>query len=83
MVSWIAPQFITPDSYNVSITCLRFCDSVTTISGVQPVTNGGATSHNITALDPDNFCNVIVTAVFGSTSSESAEVFITTLTEGI
>ena len=81
MVSWTAPQFITPDSYQLPV---RLCDgNVPTKSGVQPVPNGGATSHIITALDPGNFCNVRVTAVFDSTSSESAEVLTVTPTEGM
>ena len=84
MVSWTAPQFITPDSYNISITCVRLCDGVATISGVQPVPNGGATSHNITALYPDNFCAVRVAAVFSSTTvSVSDETAVFTLIEGI
>ena len=84
MVSWTAPQFITPDSYRVSIACARLCDGVVTKSDVQPVPNGGATSHIITALDPDNFCGVRVTAVFSSTTvSESDETATFILTEGI
>ena len=82
MVSWTAPQFITPDSYNVLITCTRFCDNIS-ISDVQSVPNGGATSHTITPLNPGNICTVRVAAVVGSTSSESAEVTTTTITEGI
>ena len=82
MVSWTAPQF-TPDSYTVSVFCLRLCDNVPTITGVQPVPNGGATSHTITALNPGNNCTVWVAAVFGSTSSESDKVFTNTLTEGM
>ena len=74
MVSWTAPQFIIPDSYSVSINCMR--------SGMQLVPNGGATSYTITPLNPGNVCTVRVAAVFGSTSSESAEV-TTTITEGI
>ena len=82
MVSWTAPQFITPDSYNVLISCVRFCDNIT-ISDVQSVPNGGATSHTITPVNPGNICTVKVAAVFGSTSSESAEVTDITPTEGM
>ena len=83
MVSWTAPQFITPNNYSVSINCTRLCDNVLTISGVQSVPNGGVTSHTITPLNPGNICTVRVAAVLGSTSSESAGVTTTTLTEGI
>ena len=83
MVSWTALQFITPDSYSVSITCTRLCNNLLTTSGMQSVLNGGATSHTITPLNPGNVCTVRVAAVFGSTSSESAEVTTTTLTESI
>ena len=82
MVSWTAPQF-TPDNYIVFVFCLRLCDNVLTNVGVQPVPNGGATSHTITPLDPGNICTVRVAAVFGSTSSESDKVFTNTLTEGM
>ena len=50
---------------------------------MQSVPNGGATSHTITPLNPGNICTVRVTAVFGSTSSESAEVLTVTPTEGM
>ena len=80
MVSWTAPQF-TPDSYSVTVGCLRLCDNLPTISGTLVVPNGGATSHTITPLDPGNFCTV--TAVLGNTSSESDEVITITLTEGM
>ena len=83
IVSWTAPQFITPDNYTVSVNCLRLCDSLPIMSDVQMVSDGGATSHTITPLDPGNFCTVKVAAVFGSNSSESDEVFTTTLTEGM
>ena len=82
MVSWTAPQF-TPDNFNVSVGCMRLCDNKPTISGVQMVHDGGATSHTITPLDPGNFCTVKVIAVFGSISSESDEVVTTTLTDGM
>ena len=82
MVSWTAPQFITPDSYNVSIICTRFCDNIQ-ISDVQSVPNGGATNHTITSVNPGNNCTVKVTAVVGSTSSESAGVTTVTPTEGM
>ena len=80
MVTWTAPQFITPDSYNVSIICTRFCDN---ISDVQSVPNGGATNHTITSVNHGNNCTVKVTAVVGSTSSESAGVTTVTPTEGM
>ena len=82
MVSWTAPQFITPDSFNVSVGCLRLCDGIPTKSGVLVVPDGGATSHTITPLDPGNFCTVKVIAVFGRKSNESGEAFTITLTEG-
>ena len=81
LVSWTAPQY-TPDSYNVSIICTRFCDNMQ-ISDVQSVPNGGATNHTITPVNPGNNCTVKVTAVVGSTSSESAEVTDITPTEGM
>ena len=45
IVSWTAPQFITPDNYTVSVNCLRLCDSLPIMSDVQMVSDGGATSH--------------------------------------
>ena len=82
LVSWTAPQFYTPDSYSVTISCMRLCDNVQTFSGTQPVSNGGATSHTITSLDPGNNCTVRVTAMLSGTSSESGPVNANTLSEG-
>ena len=82
MVSWTAPQF-TPDSYTITVFCLRLCDSLPIISAMQMVSDGGATSHTITPLDPGNNCTVRVTSVFGSISSESDKLVTTTLTEGM
>ena len=45
MVSWTAPQF-TPDNYSVSVNCSRLCDNAPT-TGMQLVSDGGATSHTI------------------------------------
>ena len=82
LVSWTAPQFYTPDSYSVTISCMRLCDNVQTFSGTQPVSNGGATSHTITSLDPGNNCTVRVAAMLSGTSSESGPVNTYTLSEG-
>ena len=83
MVSWTAPQF-TPDSYSVLVGCFQLCDNAPTISGMQVVSDGGATSHTITPLDPGNFCTVSVAAVFDSTSGVSENnVTTTTLTAGM
>ena len=73
MVSWTAPQFITPDSYNVSIICTRFCDNIQ-ISDVQSVPNGGATNHTITPVNPGNICTVKVTAVVGTPAVSQPEL---------
>ena len=81
MVSWTAPQF-TPDSYSVSVNCSRLCDNAPT-AGMQLVSDGGATSHTITPLDPGIFCTVSVAAVFGSTSGVSENNFTTTLIAGM
>ena len=83
MVSWTAPQFITPDSYFVSVNCLQLCDSLLTKSVIEIIPNGGATSYTITPLNPGNNCTVNVAAVFGCLSSESDNVYNTTLTAGI
>ena len=81
IVSWIAPQF-TSDSYSVTVSCSPLCDNLPTLSSVL-VSNGGATNHTITALDPGSVCTVKVIAVFGNTSSESDQVNTTTLTDGM
>ena len=47
------------------------------------MSDGGATSHTITPLDPGIFCTVSVAAVFGSTSFVSENNFTTTLTAGM
>ena len=83
LVSWTAPQFYTPDSYSVTISCMLLCDNnVQTFSATQPVSNGGATSHTITSLDPGNSCVVRVAAMLSGTSSESGPVNVNTLSEG-
>ena len=82
LVSWTAPQFYTPDSYSVTISCMRLCDNVQTFSRFQPSLNGGATSYNFTSLDPGNNCTVRVAAMLSFTSSESGPVSANTLTEG-
>ena len=84
MVTWTAPQSVTPDSYSVSVGCLRLCDNVPIFSGVISVTNGGAaTSYTINNLDPYVFCTVRVIAMVGIASSLSNEVCTTTLTAGL
>ena len=82
MVSWADPQVYTPDSYSVTINCMRLCDNVQTFSDTQAVSNGGATSHDVTSLDPGNNCTVRVTAMLSGTSSESGPVNAITLSEG-
>ena len=82
LVSWTDPQFYTPDSYSVTISCMRLCDNALTFSGIQPVSNGSATSHTITSLDPGNNCTVRVAAMLSGTSSESGPVNANTLSEG-
>ena len=84
IVSWTAPQF-TPDSYNVSVSCLQLCNNASSMSITHLVSDGGATSHNITpmTLNPGNNCTVRVAAVFGSIHSESDSVFTTTITKGM
>ena len=48
------------------------------------MSDGGATSHTVTPLDPGIFCTVSVAAVFGSTSGVSENNFTTTtLTAGM
>ena len=47
------------------------------------MSDGGATSHTITALNPGNNCTVRVAAVFGSTSSESDNILTNTTTVGM
>ena len=82
LVSWTAPQFYTPDSYSVTISCMRLCDNVPTISGLQPVSDGGATSHTISSLNAGNNCTVRVAAMLSGTSSESSPINANTLSEG-
>ena len=82
MVSWTAPQFITPDNYSVTFICLRLCDNAPS-TGMQVVPNEGATSHTIAPLNSGSNCTVRVAAVFGNTSSESDQVATTTLTDGM
>ena len=61
---------------------MRLCDNVQTFSGTQPVSNGGATSHNISSLYPGDSCVVRVAAMLSGTSSESGPVNANTLSEG-
>ena len=83
MVTWTAPQSVTPDNYSISTSCLRLCDSAPT-SGTLPVPNGGAaTSYTINDLEPAVSCAVRVIAMVGSASSQSKAVFTTTLTAGL
>ena len=84
VVSWTAQKFITPESYLVSFICLRLCDNALLISITHLVPNG-LTSHKFTSLilNPGHTCTVRVTAVLGSTSSESDEVTTNTITEGM
>ena len=84
MISWTAPQFSTPDNYSVSISCIRLCDNVTTLSALQVVPGGGATTSNtVTGLNPGNVCNLRVIAAVGSVSRQSDVAITSTLTAGM
>ena len=83
MVSWTAPQFITPDNYSIEVSCFRLCDSVPTLSGMLMIPHGGATNYTITPLEPNNLCTMRVIAMIGSTSGLSTEKVTTTLFAGL
>ena len=84
MISWTAPQFSTPDNYSVSIGCIRLCDNVPTVSVLQVIPGGGATtSYTVTGLNPGNECNLRVIAAVGSVSRQSDVAITLTLTAGM
>ena len=79
-VSWAGPPSYTPDSYNISYSCQRLCDSnmdVITTTG----TNVSTTSQ--VTIAPGTSCTVSVTAMFGSFSSNTISSSINTISEGI
>ena len=72
MTSWMAPEFSTPDNYSFSVGCSRLCDNEPTVSGMQGVPGGGATtSYTVNGLNPGNECNLRVIAAVGSVSRQS------------
>ena len=81
MVSWTPPQF-APDSYNISYSCQLLCDSELYLSSSDTV-NGTATTHTITSLNAGSNCTVSVTAVFGSSSSNTVTSSTNTTSAGI
>ena len=85
MILWTAaPQFSTPDNYSVSVNCSRLCDNVTTLSALQVVPGGGATtSYTVTGLNPGNECDLRVIAEVGSVSRQSDVATTITLTAGM
>ena len=85
MISWTAPQFSIPDNYSVSVGCIRLCDNVPTVFGMQVIPGGGATtSYTVTGLNPGNLCDLRVIAAVGSVSRQSdLVVTISTLTAGV
>ena len=84
MMSWMAPQFSIPDNYSVSIGCIRLCDNIPTVSTMQVVPGGGATtSYTVTGLNPGNECDLRVIAAVGSVSRQSDAATTSTLTAGM
>ena len=69
MVSWSSPGELAADSYNVSYSCHNFCGSQQTSSDT---VSGTATTHTISSLNAgSSSCTVSVTAVFGSSTSNT------------
>ena len=81
MVSWTPPQF-APDNYTISYSCQLLCNSELYISSSDTV-DGTATTHTITSLNAGSNCTVSVTAVFGSSSSNTVTSFTNTTSAGI
>ena len=70
MVSWTAPEFITPNSYNISYSCQLLCGTPST-QGTQVVSDGGTTNYLIAPVAAGANCSVSVVAVFGNKSSNT------------
>ena len=79
MLSWLPTQF-TPDSYNISYSCLLLC--VLFVPHPTVSANGLSSSHILSA-DPGSHCIVSVTAVFGSNTSNAVTATTSTLSAGI
>ena len=79
-VSWTHPTYF-PESYTVSYSCQFLCDSQTPSVQTSTVT-GTANSHTISSLNAGSSCTVSVTAVFGSSSSNTITSSINTSTAG-
>ena len=79
MLSWLPTQF-TPDSYKISYSCQLLCGSV--VDHPKVSANGASSSHKIPA-DPGSHCVVSVTAVFGSSTSNTVTATTNTLFAGI
>ena len=72
-VSWKSTQF-APDLYNISFSCQLLCSLLgsTTASSIKTVlVNGAFNTHTISSLDAGSSCTVRVTAVFGSSTSNT------------
>ena len=80
MVSWTHPLYF-PENYTVSYSCQLLCDSQTPPVQTNTVT-GTANSHTISSLNAGSSCTVSVTAVFGSSISNTITSYTNTSTAG-
>ena len=80
-VSWTYTPFF-PESYTVCYSCRLLCDSQTPSIILTNNVTGTANSHTISSLNAGSSCTVSVTAVFGSSNSNTITSSTNTSTTG-